>query len=554
MIHLSYLSDLKEQIKEQLLIKTPLIWIYTKEESIADKTAVRIVYSMGLAEHFYYSTVSGGAKIDPITMRPVTVSGESNMDDMFNNSNNDKYKYPLNVGNTAQAVSILFNCDEPTCLVVRNDSDIFNNEQTQRNLVEECYRDNHEKSLYHPIFVISVLNTVPKSLEDFTKVIELPLMRECDSHNVIKNWVKKKNIQLGEQDLAQAAQSATGLTTTQLIRCLEESCFKEGKINPKYINDIRVEMVKQSGVLTYIEPKKTLENIGGHNKLKQWIIDSKRCMTPQAKKAGIDTPRGFLALGQAGTGKSAIAEAVAEYLKVPFIIFDLSKMMGGLVGQSERAVRHAFEILDSIGRCVVLIDEVDKQLGGVSGGTAANDGGTLMRVFGVILQHMQDNKNGQFYIMTANDVESLPAPLLRAGRLDTKWFFDFPSEHERKDIFKIYLKDIADSDIVAYAAKQAEHFTGAEIKTAVDNMKRQAFLNNSKINKNIVISALDAVSTIYDTNHEEVTNLTKYAEEHKIPKTSSRQLPENTGITNIDIQHKINKLDNVIADMAGEGV
>ena len=85
-------------------------------------------------------------------------------------------------------------------------------------------------------------------------------------------------------------------------------------------------------------------------------------------------------------------------------------------------------------------------------------------------------------------------------------------------------------------------------------MKRQAFLNNSKINKNIVISALDAVSTIYDTNHEEVTNLTKYAEEHKIPKTSSRQLPENTGITNIDIQHKMNKLDNVIADMAGEGV
>lgn len=38
--------------------------------------------------------------------------------------------------------------------------------------------------------------------------------------------------------------------------------------------------------------------------------------------------------------------------------------MGGIVGESERNARMAFEVLDSIGKTVVLIDEAEKALGG----------------------------------------------------------------------------------------------------------------------------------------------------------------------------------------------
>lgn len=548
---MGYLTDFKNQIAEQLKIKTPLIWIYTKEEFIADKTLVQLVYKEGVAKHFYYSSIAGGEKIDPLTMEPASAMNVNSLTTMFSdnavNGSEDKYEYPESVANTNGALNVLIHCDEPTCLVIRNDSDVFNNEQTQRFIVSECYRDNHAKGLYHPIFMISDRNTVPTTLEGFTKVIELPLMKAQDNFKVIYSWINKKGIQQEQSEIIHAAQSATGLTTTQLNRCLKESLLKEQKVNHKYINDVRIDLIKQSGVLTYIEPKMALDSVGGHDKLKEWIKESKLCMTPEAKKAGVEAPKGFLALGQAGTGKSAIAEAVANYLQVPFIIFDLSKMMGGLVGQSERAARHAFEILDSIGECVILMDEVDKQLGGVAGGTAANDGGTLMRVFGVILQHMQDNKSGQFYIMTANDVEKLPAPLMRAGRLDTKWFFDFPSEHEREEIFKIYLKDSVDHDIISYCAKQTDHFTGAEIKTAVNNMKRRAFIDKTKITKNVIIDALDSISTIYTTNREEVDSLSEYAEKHKIPHTSSKDKGSHyieTKANDRAIQERVNAVED----------
>ena len=210
-------------------------------------------------------------------------------------------------------------------------------------------------------------------------------------------------------------------------------------------------------------------------------------------------------------------------LGVPFIIFDLSKIMGGIVGQSEQMARRAFETIKAIGSCVVLVDEVDKQLAGIGSGASVSDGGTIARVFDVILSNMQSNQ-GQFYILTANDISKLPSPLMRSGRLDRKWYFSFPSEEERKDIFNIYFKQ-AEKDVkasvVSYAARMADHFTGAEIETAVNNMVRIGFLNHSPITSDVAMRGIEEVSSIWRNNREEVDKLFEYAQKNNIPATSS---------------------------------
>ena len=113
---------------------------------------------------------------------------------------------------------------------------------------------------------------------------------------------------------------------------------------------------------------------------------------------------------------------------------------------------------------------------------------------------------------------------MRSGRLDRKWFFGFPSMDERKDIFRIYFKeaekDVAD-ELVSYAARIADHFTGAEIETAVNNMIRISFLAHSDINSEIVYQGISEVSSIYETNREEVNELLDYARKNGIPNTSS---------------------------------
>ena len=64
------------------------------------------------------------------------------------------------------------------------------------------------------------------------------------------------------------------------------------------------------------------------------------------------------------------------------------------------------------------------------------DGGTTARVIKAILQDMQFNGEGIFFVFTANDIDGLPDPLI--DRLDV-WSVDLPTASERESIWSIHI-------------------------------------------------------------------------------------------------------------------
>ena len=75
-------------------------------------------------------------------------------------------------------------------------------------------------------------------------------------------------------------------------------------------------------------------------------------------------PKGYLALGVPGQGKSIFAEAIANDLDIPLVALDMSRLLSKFVGESERNIDQAINIIKQIAPCVLLIDEVEKALGG----------------------------------------------------------------------------------------------------------------------------------------------------------------------------------------------
>ncbi|HAG85592.1 MAG TPA: AAA family ATPase, partial [Cyanobacteria bacterium UBA12227] len=63
------------------------------------------------------------------------------------------------------------------------------------------------------------------------------------------------------------------------------------------------------------------------------------------------------------------------------------------------------------------IDEIDKAFGNISAGVDG-DSGTSRRVFGSLITWMQEKTSPVFIVATANNVQILPAELLRKGRFD----------------------------------------------------------------------------------------------------------------------------------------
>ena len=154
--------------------------------------------------------------------------------------------------------------------------------------------------------------------------------------------------------------------------------------------------------------------------------------TQPARDYGLLIPKCMLVLGVPETGN-----ATASVFDIPLLKLDAGKLFGVLVGQSEANLRSVIQTAEAISPCVLWIDEIEKAFGGMSGSDSSIDGGTSGRVFGTMLNWLQDKTKPVFVVATAIDVSKLPPELVRKGRWDELWFVDLPNSRERSDIWDI---------------------------------------------------------------------------------------------------------------------
>src|SRR5205085_4301382 len=129
---------------------------------------------------------------------------------------------------------------------------------------------------------------------------------------------------------------------------------------------------------------------------------------------GLDVPKGVLLLGVQGAGKSLSARAIAGSWGVPLLRLDFGALYNKFHGETERNLRTALETAAQMSPSILWLDEIEKGVAVDSG----EDGGVSRRVLGTLLTWMSERRNRVFMIATANDIESLPAELLRKGRFD----------------------------------------------------------------------------------------------------------------------------------------
>ena len=294
-------------------------------------------------------------------------------------------------------------------------------------------------------------------------IIEFKLPDIDQLGTVLSNVTKAAKVKIEMHCVETVLNSASGLTCTEAENAYALSIIECGTVSPVIVSREKASTVKKNGLLEIIENNITLGDIGGLEHLKCDLSAKRNLFTKGAREYGLPTPRGILVVGQPGTGKSLTASATKSIFGIPLIKLEAGRIFGSLVGESERNWRLAFATVKAIAPCVLWIDEVD---GLFSGGESSGrtDGGTTQRVIKAILQDMQFNSDGVFFVFTANDVDNLPDPLI--DRLDV-WSVDLPTKTEREDIWKIQiakrgrkpakfnLKELADST-AGFSGRQIE--------------------------------------------------------------------------------------------------
>jgi SpoVK/Ycf46/Vps4 family AAA+-type ATPase len=303
------------------------------------------------------------------------------------------------------------------------------------------------------------------------------------------------------------ANACVGLTEDQILNVLQYTTTVDKKVSIDRILDEKKAIINKSDILEYWISHDTLDDIGGFGEIKEWFEVKKAVIkhVENAEKFGAEPPKGMLLLGVQGSGKTAIAKALAQSWNVGLIKLDIGKVFAGLVGESEKRMRQALAQIDAAGG-IVVIDELDKGLSG-AGSSDKTDGGTTNRVIGTMLTWLAETHPGVFLIATANDITALRKnhpELLRKGRFDEIWFSDVPNFEERKQIFNIHLKkrkrdpqkfdidklsafEYIDTDNVKYAP------TGAEIESAVKDAIQERFAVGG--GKELKVGSADDITT-----------------------------------------------------------
>ena len=179
---------------------------------------------------------------------------------------------------------------------------------------------------YTPIIIVSPSSEIPLELQKTFKLLEYPVPSIEDINELVTKWCESKSQTLTAEELALLSTRLFGFTRSEILSMLNISYVKYNKIDLEIINQKKIEVINESGVLDYKIPKASLDNVGGNEKFKEWIDVVEACMTEEAREYGIPAPKGYLSVGIPGTSKSFSAEALAGKWEIPFIKMNMAKI------------------------------------------------------------------------------------------------------------------------------------------------------------------------------------------------------------------------------------
>ena len=386
------------------------------------------------------------------------------------------------------------------------------------------------------IIVVNEVETVPKELEKFTSILDIPNMSKDEIEKYILKFSKDNNIKVDEKDIGEVAISLKGLTKLEIDHVLNMIIESKNNISISGRDIIikeKGQIIKKSSILEIIDFKEKIEDIGGLEGLKEWLKSKAQVFRrlDEAKKFGVDTPKGVLLVGMPGCGKSLAAKASARLFNVPLLRLDIGRLLGKYVGESEHNMRVALKTAESISPCILWIDEIEKAFAGINQDGGASD--ITKRLFGQFLTWLQEKENTVFVVATANDITAFPPEFLRKGRFDEVFFIDFPNEEERERIFEIHLEKrgkLTDDIDINKLAKQTDGYCGADIEEVVKNAVENIFILETENEEEKEITTQDLLESA--KNIDSLTNiladkieiLKKSYEKFKI-KSASKKLP-----------------------------
>ncbi|MBV9769823.1 MAG: AAA family ATPase [Bryobacterales bacterium] len=378
-------------------------------------------------------------------------------------------------------------------------------------------RDVYESCLDKGKFVVitSAIHFVPEEVERSIMFLEL---RPPDRIELVE-FLREETRNVSDEVLEQVARTLLGLTLDEARYALRRALATKRGLGPESMQALLEEkrlLVNRSGVIEFIADGTQLNDVGGLEGLKTWLIERSKLFEMRDRLDAEIVPKGLLMMGIPGCGKSLSVKAIASQFQLPLYRVDMIEIFSGRHGKPEGAFVEACKMMEDMAPAVLWFDEIEMGI------TSTDSGGEQGRIFAFFLTWMQEKTRGLFVAATANRIDLLPAEMIRKGRFDEVFFVDLPSEEEQVEIFKIHLNRRG-LNAAEFNVDQLTQFTagwtGAEIEQCVVSAITKARLADRGLTEQDLIGVAVKTVPLSRTMKEQINHIRGWAFERAVRAT-----------------------------------
>jgi len=180
-------------------------------------------------------------------------------------------------------------------------------------------------------------------------------------------------------------------------------------------------------------------------------------------RLGVDPPKGVLLHGPPGTGKTRLAQAVANESDAQFFTINGPEIMGSAYGESEARLREVFEEATRSAPSIIFIDEIDS----IAPKRQNVSGEAEKRLVAQLLTLMDGlaTRTNLVVIAATNRPDAIDEALRRPGRFDREIVIGVPDETGRREILAIHTRGmpLGEGVDLRELARVTHGFVGADI-------------------------------------------------------------------------------------------
>lgn len=236
------------------------------------------------------------------------------------------------------------------------------------------------------------------------------------------------------------------------------------------------------------------------NRLREEVIEP--LQSPEEyERYGVTIPNGMLLYGPPGCGKTFFAKHFAEEVGFNFMCITPASLKSRYVNATQENIAQMFKEAEEKAPTIIFIDEMNELVP-----NRESDVHEMSRsaVNEMLAQMDRTGERGIFIIGATNYPHTIDPAILRAGRLDKKYFIGVPDKNARMALFKLYLMKRPYDFGLDYEklATLTKNYVSADIQLIVNDASRNALKLHSKITMELLIEAIQ--NTHPSLNSEEL--------------------------------------------------